>query len=74
VKPLPDPEAEENRKPVFTEPPQLLDPRDRTALRAEWAVVPIAWPTPPAAPHVQQLTAPIEDPSTWNDRGWQSQR
>jgi hypothetical protein len=76
VRPLPDPDAKDRPSVDFKEPPQLLDPRDRTASRATWAVVPIAWPAPPptftAAP--ETTAKPPVDPTTWNDRGWQSQR
>lgn len=52
VKPIPDPE-------VPLEPPQLLNPRERTAARLDWAVVPISWPAPAPAPaFAQAIEAP----------------
>jgi hypothetical protein len=71
VIPLPDPEAP-YVAPLRREPPQLLNPRDRTARAEVWGVVPISWP----APTNSALARPAE-PSTrprvdFDDSGWQS--
>jgi len=74
VKPLPDPEAERERPPSYDDPPQLLNPRERTAGRAPWAVVPITWPMVTEPTNVQRVPGAARDPQHWDDRGWRSER
>jgi hypothetical protein len=76
VIPLPDPEANRADATTREEPPQLLNPRDRTARHDTWAVVPIHWPSPSRPAIVQPAAATTRqaDEITWDDRGWKSAR
>ena len=65
VKPIPDPESSS------TEPPQLLNPRDRTAAVDTRAVRAVSWPDAPRREH-QAPAAPAK--VRWDDSGWQSAR
>jgi hypothetical protein len=81
VQTVPDPDTYQRTQPV-NRAPHLLDPRDKSAARADkrWAVVPAVWPTqhrdvahpelrPAAAIAATPVSAPIYD-----DSGWKSAR
>ena len=86
VKPVPDPAGHNRPNPKGGSAPQLLDPRDRTALRHSGGVdvVPAVWPRSgeiatvsrrseirPAAA-IQETSPPQVE--TWDDSGWSSAR
>jgi hypothetical protein len=83
------PDIDESRTPRPTSSaPQLLNPRDKTAIGADnrWAVVPAVWPVKNVAAANEQTTAPVvptagrfAQPATpaapslhYDDRGWKS--
>jgi hypothetical protein len=71
VTPIPDPEMPRMTAPRH-DPPELLNPRDRTAARGAWEVVPISWSAPSRQPRFTtpaQSTAPRVD---FDDSGWRS--
>jgi hypothetical protein len=73
--------------PADNRAPQLLSPRDKTALNAgsKWAVVPAVWPSPPIAQARQLSERPVvatkafapaaeRNAADYDDRGWKSAR
>jgi hypothetical protein len=83
VEAVPDLDA---RRPVapINRAPQLLTPRDKTAIRGDqrWAVVPAVWPKQPATPAPQRAvvqtkatqSAPPPASVRYDDSGWTSGR
>jgi hypothetical protein len=67
VTPVPDPEMP-RMSPPRHDPPQLLNPRDRTAAVGGWEVVPISWSV--AAPSPRQRATPRG--VDFDDSGWRS--
>jgi hypothetical protein len=64
VKPVPDPEA------PAVEPPELLNPRDRTAAARTGNALPVSWPASSQPAETRSTERPAEP--VWDDSGWSS--
>jgi hypothetical protein len=86
VQSVPDLDAQQQPQPM-NRAPQLIDPRDKTAVRGDsrWAVVKAKWPSQPTKLSVSQrlpagkqttahLTGTVPSAPVYDDGGWKSAR
>lgn len=86
VNPVPDPDATRDDGDDEFEAPELLDPRDRTAVwtvRQAWAYTPVTWPearvetqfeAEPTDSLPDAAEQPLEQEKKWDTGGWHSIR